>query len=608
MRDNFAVMLSRPGNFNDITDGLTFYARTRGSGGALEGILMHDVRRPDAPVTLMAERGQIVDNNGQPQLVVFDGRRQEMNVVTGQLSQIAFDQYVLDLNALHAEGGTARLPDPREQTVDELLNPSPDILARRSSQERLMAEFHQRLAEPLLAFSYTLIGLAAILAGEVNRRGMSRRILLAALAIIAVQAANMAMTSFIARQSWLTFALYLTTFGPAVVGFMLLLNLERVRGLLRFLPSPCAEDRRPMIQHWTLNRYLGRQYVLWFFAFMLALSGIIFLFEVAELLRRAGDKTETTFGLVLRMGIYKMPDTIEHILPFVVLFAGMFTFWRLTRSHELVIARSAGVSAWQFLMPALIITLLFSFFNVTLLNPIGAVFNGKYKKLEAHYLEHVPTLELTGAGLWLRQRDTTRRYLLHADHVDMDPLTLTPLMAFIYDNNDHYLGRIDAPKAVLSDGYWEIQNAWFNWDQQPPQHVDSYQLPTTLTLGKIQESMAPPNTISFWKLPHFIAALKTIGLPPARHELAFQSLLSQPLLLCAMVFFAAAFSLRMERRGGVLAIVIAGVVIGGLMFSLNNVVTALGVNQDLPVALAAWAIPVFALATGNAALLYMEDG
>jgi lipopolysaccharide export system permease protein len=254
------------------------------------------------------------------------------------------------------------------------------------------------------------------------------------------------------------------------------------------------------------------------------------------------------------------------------------------------------------------VTLMFSFINVTVLNPIGAVFNSRYKALEMHYLQRAPTLELTGAGLWLRQRDTERRYLLHADHVDMDPLTLTPLMAFIYDSNDHYLGRIDAPKAILRDGFWDIQSAWFNWDQQPPQLVDDYHLGTGLTLGKIQESMAPPNTISFWQLPTFIKALKTIGLPPARHELEFQGLLSQPILLCAMVLFAAAFSLRMSRRGNILTVVIAGVVLGSMVFTLNNIVVALGANQNLPVILAAWAIPLAALALSNAALLNLEDG
>ena len=521
------------------------------------------------------------------------------------MSELAFDQYVLDINTLRSDT-VARLPDPREQTVLELLNPTPEMLQCRTTREHLMAELHQRLASPLLALAYALIGLAAILAGEFNRRGMGRRILMAAAAIIAVQASFMSMNGMIARHDgWMAPMLYLMALVPVPL-LLGLLNTEYLRPAVPRPSTPKAAGL--MSQHWTLNRYLGRQYLLWFMVFLSGLAGIIFLFEIAELLRRAADRPDTSFILILKMGVYKLPETVEKVLPFVVLFAGMFTFWRLTRSQELIIARSAGVSAWQFLLPALIVTLLFSFFNVTLINPIGAAFNSRYKQLEMRYLERVPTLELTGAGLWLRQRDAAKRYLLHADHVEMEPLTLTPLIAFIYDNNDKYLGRIDAPKAVLSDGYWEISNAWFNWDQKPPQHVDAYQLATTLTLGRIQESMSPPNTISFWELPNFIRALKAIGLPPLLHQLEFQELLSQPVLLCSMVFFAATFSLRMSRRASVLGIVTSGVLLGGMVFTLNNVVTALGANQTLPVTLSAWAIPVVALALSNAALLHMEDG
>lgn len=365
-----------------------------------------------------------------------------------------------------------------------------------------------------------------------------------------------------------------------------------------------------MIRNWTLSRYFGRQYLIWFSLFMLALVGIVLLFEIAELSRRAAQRPDAGFLVILKMGIYKLPDTVEKILPFVVLFACMFTFWRLTRSQELVIARSAGVSAWQFLMPALTVTLLFSFFNVTLINPVGAAFESKYKALEMHYLQRVPTLELTGAGLWLRQRNDSegKHYLLHADRVTLNPMTLTPLIVFIYDKNDRYLGRIDAPQAVLRENYWEIKNAWLNWDKEAPQHIENYRLSTTLTLDKIQESMAAPNTISFWELPAFIRALQNVGLPPTRHQLEFQRLLSQPVLLCAMVFFAAAFALRMSRRGSILGIAIAGAVLGSFVFILNNLVTALGMNQSLPVILAAWAIPLTALALSNAALLHMEDG
>lgn len=70
-----------------------------------------------------------------------------------------------------------------------------------------------------------------------------------------------------------------------------------------------------MIKGWTLTRYLGKQYALWFVAFFLGLTDIIYLFEVAELMRRTSDVADATLGVVLRMGLYKLPDTISKIMP-----------------------------------------------------------------------------------------------------------------------------------------------------------------------------------------------------------------------------------------------------------------------------------------------------
>jgi lipopolysaccharide export system permease protein len=227
VRDSYAVFLSRPGNFNDITDGLTFYARRRGSHGELEGILIHDVRNPQDPITIMADTGQVIDSETQPQIVIFNGRRQEMDPATGRLSELAFDQYVLDLNALRATS-FRRLPDPREQSVYELLHPTQEMLTRRTTKGHLMAELHQRLALPLLAFSYTLIGLAAILAGEFNRRGMGQRILIASSVIVTVEATFMSLVSGIAQHAWLVPAFYLAAFIFVPIG-LVLLNTDYLR-------------------------------------------------------------------------------------------------------------------------------------------------------------------------------------------------------------------------------------------------------------------------------------------------------------------------------------------------------------------------------------------
>lgn len=221
VRNSYAVFLSRPGYFNDITDGLTFYARRRNSKGELEDILIHDVRKPEVPVTTMAATGQVLENNGQPQIVIFSGRRQEMDVATGKLSELGFDQYVLDLDALRSTSA-ARIPDPREETVSELLHPSDDMLKYRSTHEHLMAELHQRCAIPLLVLSFTMIGVAAILAGEFNRRGLTQRMLGAVFAIVVTQASFMSMVGMVAHRIWLAYLLYLIAVAPMMACFSLL--------------------------------------------------------------------------------------------------------------------------------------------------------------------------------------------------------------------------------------------------------------------------------------------------------------------------------------------------------------------------------------------------
>lgn len=229
IRDGYAVFLSRPGNFNDITDGLTFYAHKRDTGGALEGILIHDVRRAEAPVTIMANTGQVVTNDEQPQIVIFNGRRQELDVKTGKLSELAFDQYVLDLNALRSASGQ-RLADPREQSIFDLLYPSQEMLKSRASREHLLAELNQRFASPFLTFAFSLISLAAILAGEFNRRGMGKRILIASVSIIALQACFMSVNSLISQHIDFAFTLYLVSLVPVLLGLSLIYK-NSLRGI-----------------------------------------------------------------------------------------------------------------------------------------------------------------------------------------------------------------------------------------------------------------------------------------------------------------------------------------------------------------------------------------
>ncbi|HUN50555.1 MAG TPA: LPS export ABC transporter permease LptF [Candidatus Sulfotelmatobacter sp.] len=184
-RSDLANVLLQEGTFNTLAPGLTVYFRERQSDGVLRDILVHDSRVPDKPVTMMAERGMLVRTPEGPRFVMRNGNRQQVEVDRRQLSLLYFDDYTLDLNQ-YAGPHLTRWLDASERFLPELLWPN-NSADDQAYYWKLVVEGHRRLTTPLYVMALTLIALAAILAGEFNRRGQHRRILAAAGIATAVQ-------------------------------------------------------------------------------------------------------------------------------------------------------------------------------------------------------------------------------------------------------------------------------------------------------------------------------------------------------------------------------------------------------------------------------------
>ncbi|MEO3433533.1 LPS export ABC transporter permease LptG [Inquilinus sp. CAU 1745] len=359
----------------------------------------------------------------------------------------------------------------------------------------------------------------------------------------------------------------------------------------------------------TLSFYIARQYLMWFLGLMLILTGVIWLFEIVEMLRRAASRDAIGFGVVLKLTLLKLPETVQTLFHFAVLFSAMFTFWRLTRSQELVVARAAGVSVWQFLFPVLVVAAGLGVAKIGVINPIGAAMLTKYEQMEAAYFEgRTSFLEISGGGIWLRQGSEDGSAIIFATQTDPEEVALENAIVFLYGPENEYEGRIDAERMTLRNGYWEMLSARVTMGAEQPRFVPAYRLPTDLTPQSIEDSFATPETLSFWDLPEFIRTLEETGFSSLRHRIYYNALLAQPFLLAAMVLFAAAFSLRQTRRGGALVMVIGGVVTGFTLFLMNDLVLALGLAESIPVLMAAWSPALIALMIGTATLLHLEDG
>jgi lipopolysaccharide export system permease protein len=365
----------------------------------------------------------------------------------------------------------------------------------------------------------------------------------------------------------------------------------------------------------TLSLYIVRQFALAVSGMLLALSGLVAMFDFIELLRRSASHPEVSFGLVSQIAALRLPYVAMQILPFAVLLGGILCFWRLTRSSELIVARAAGISAWEFLTAPTLCAVLFGVIATALVSPVSSVMLARAEAMDNAFLRTGGgPLALNGGQLWLRQSDRQTSpqgvAIIHAQQVELHgrQLAAKQVSVFRLDGSDKLLTRIEAARATLGNGSWVLENARSIRPDQLPEPPQLMNLPTDLTVNRVQESFASPDTLSFWALPGFIALLDRSGFSSIRHQLHFQALLALPLLSATMTLVSAGFSMRPARRGGVARMIGSGVAAGFALFVVSKIAEEIGQSGALPVILAAWAPAASGLMLAVALLLHTEDG
>ncbi len=219
IREDASALLLRDGQFNRLRDGLMVYIKDRAANGRLLGIIVHDERKPETPITIMAEQGEVVSGgpNNTARVVVYDGRRQEFNRANGRLAQLEFERYTVDL-AMFDSALDTRWSEPRERSISHLLHPTAFDLQMPNIQNRFYGEIASRAALPLLALSFALLAVAIIVQTPFNRRGMLSRLIIVTIIVIGWQSAAMSLGSMISRNLWFIALLAFVVLSPAFYG------------------------------------------------------------------------------------------------------------------------------------------------------------------------------------------------------------------------------------------------------------------------------------------------------------------------------------------------------------------------------------------------------
>ncbi|MEX6505538.1 LPS export ABC transporter permease LptG [Jiella sp. M17.18] len=361
------------------------------------------------------------------------------------------------------------------------------------------------------------------------------------------------------------------------------------------------------MRHWTLNWYLFRSYLRNFVSTMFAISALIYVINMIEVSRR-GQLNDFGFGTVALFSALQVPAFVEQALPFIVLFSSIFVLLSLNRRLELVVARAAGVSIWQILMPFLAGSLLIGVFATFVLNPSAAWTTEAALQYNNRLTGESGNNNDPDKFTWLRQNSHGVKSIIGGAAVGGDGFTLRNVSAFVMGDDGKVRERIDAPRAVLGKGHWTLEKPRVTRIGYTPEFPQEYRLPTTLKPQYIQQRIADPQSVPIWDLPSKIGIAQSLGLNAMAFSMQLQTLIARPALFIAMTLLAATVATRFSRTGQSGRTIASGVLAGFMLYVVTFLAKALGSNSIVPPVAAAWFPVLGAGLFGVTVLLHQEDG
>ncbi len=360
----------------------------------------------------------------------------------------------------------------------------------------------------------------------------------------------------------------------------------------------------------TLSFYISIRFLKVLAAMILGLAFLIVIIDFIEQLRRAVEVQDVTLGQLYQISLLRAPIFVERVFPFACLFAAMITLSQLNSKMELVVARAAGVSAWQFLLPITVSAALVGVFVATTYNPLAIQAFRASNEMSARLL---PGKGEFGGSLrgnhWIKQEDNDGGLtFLNAGLVRREGKFLDQVKIIRFDNSGAILERIDANHAIHKGAEWLLIDASRTGPNGITTRFDALEIETRLTDDELLGAGSKPEEVAFWDLKEVAARVEKSGTNGKPYLVQYHSLTALPLFLVAMTLVAATVSLRFVRFGQLGRMIFGGIFFGFVLYTMTSLVTALGSNGVVPPVVAAWAPGFVAILFGMSMLLHQEDG
>lgn len=355
----------------------------------------------------------------------------------------------------------------------------------------------------------------------------------------------------------------------------------------------------------TIALYAARLFLVRTFAVLLML---VLVLQTLDLLGESGNILAYPGNGQPELWTYvglRLPQLVARFLPFAVLLGTLITLVQLNQNSEVVIFKSAGISAHQILAPLMIASLVISVFSFIFNERVLIRSNRALDAWQQADYGPVPPGKNALLNVWVRDGDN----LIHADAVagKGDATRLRGVTIYMRSS-----GRLDTIISSVSAGThddgWRLEKvkrftvATGRTETLPTLDVASGISPERFTLSDVD-----PDQLSLLELRQAIKNLSAAGRPTGPLEAAMHHKISGPLASLLMPLLGAVAGFGLARSGKLFVRTVLGMALGFAYFVGDNFALAMGNLGAIPPLLAAWAPFLLFYLIGESVLFRTEE-
>ena len=346
---------------------------------------------------------------------------------------------------------------------------------------------------------------------------------------------------------------------------------------------------------YTLTKYLSVEFMKCLgYVFTVFLSIAILTNFIEEMVYFKEKELDNILATILTLTLYKSPNTLIETSIFIFLFTGILFFVKFMKNNEINTVKLSGISNLLSILTPAVISFAIGILIIIIISPFSAEMLKIYEKNKRIFSQNDNLIVINDTGLWFMESNENSYKIIRSDKIaNNDFSKLYNSTIYELDKDFNLRKRYDSKLIFINKQNWILESSSILENNFTNiKKIDEIKFNSSINVNELKDLFSNVNTVSFWEIIQNIKILNERGYSGEELKIKFHKYLSLPIYLLTMIILATVFTLNVKNNYSNFFYIFCGIILGILIYFLNDLSIALGLSGKISIELSVW-IPIF---------------